>query len=248
MVSQHDVRAVHDDLADRAVLERPRLIDHFRCQPEIIAICDELCSYGLRIHTPRQGPAAPLPFLAHPVSLIDVVGEQERAGGSWHNAAELALMLELFQALMAAGIAANEVAVITPYRGQLEQLRKQFARLGIPIDYSSELLDLDEPRAVANGGVALGTVHRFQGGERSIVLFSSVVTRPAALSFLDQHENLLNVAVSRARHRFVALGSRAVLAAGKRTRLLTQAAHALSPEAFRPQLGLYARLAWLPAQ
>jgi hypothetical protein len=227
-------------LADRAVLERPRLIDHFRCQPEIIAICDALCGYGLRVHTPREAPAVPLPFLQHPVSLIDVAGEQERLGGSWHNAAELAVTLELFQALQRAGVEPSDVAVITPYRGQLEQLRKQFLRLGIPIDFSVEMLDFDEPSAPPGRGVALGTVHRFQGGERSIVLLSSVVTRRASLGFLDQRENLLNVAISRARHRLIAIGQRGLLASGNRTGLLARAAQPLAAEAFREQLGLYA--------
>jgi superfamily I DNA and/or RNA helicase len=227
-------------LADRAVLQRPRLTDHFRCQPEIIAICDSLCEYGLRIHTPPEGPALPVPFLQHPVSLVDVTGEQERSGGSWHNAAELALALELVQALLALGIEPTDLAVITPYRGQLEQLRKQLVRMGVPLDYSLEMLDFDGPIQAANSGVTLGTVHRLQGGERSIVIFSSVVTRRASLGFLDLRANLLNVAVSRARHRLITIGSRALLATGRRTGLLARAAVPLAPEAFRTQLGLYA--------
>ena len=131
------------------------------------------------------------------------------------------------------------MAVITPYRGQLEQLRRAFGRGGIPLDCSMELLDLEDAAVGrAKRGVALGTVHRFQGGERSIVLFSSVVTRARSLGFLDERENLLNVAVSRARHHFVAIGRRAVLAAGRRTRLLTDAAVTLAPDAFRRQLAM----------
>jgi hypothetical protein len=225
-------------LADRAVHERPRLIDHFRCQAEIIAICDTLCSYGLRVHTPRQAPSVPLPYLPQPVSFIDVAGEQERLGGSWYNAAELAVTLELLQSLFAHGVSPEDVALITPYRGQLEQLQKQLAALSIPIDHSYELMDLDQPPPSAQRGITLGTVHRFQGGERSVVLFSSVVTRHTSLGFLDQRENLLNVAVSRARHRFVAIGDRALLDKGERTRLLTRAATSVAPETFRMQLRL----------
>jgi hypothetical protein len=225
-------------LADRAARERPRLTDHFRCQPEIIAICDALCGYGLTVHTPRQGPSAPLPFLPAPVSLIDVAGEQERLGGSWHNPAELELTLELLNALLGAGIAADDVAIITPYRGQLELLLRQLVRAGVPIDRSLELADLEQTPAAHSGGVAVGTVHRFQGGERSVVLFSSVVSRRASLSFLDRSEHLLNVAVSRARHRFVTIGSRAVLASGERSALLVRAATRVEPDSFRAQLRL----------
>jgi hypothetical protein len=226
-------------LANRAVRERLDLREHFRCQPEIISICDQLCDYGLHVLTPREGPRVPLPFLREPVSLVDISGEQERLGGSWCNPAELAAAIELFQALLARGTDPNDVAVITPYRGQLEQLRKQFQRHGIPIDYSVELTDVeDAPPGITGRGVALGTVHRFQGGERSIVLFSSVVTRRGALGFLDDRENLLNVAISRARHRFVALGDRSVLALGRRTRLIAERAELLTRETFQSQLGL----------
>jgi RecA/RadA recombinase len=226
-------------LADRAVMDRARLTDHFRCQPEIIAICDALCDYGLQVHTPLQGPSVHVPFLSQPVNFVDVAGEQERLAGSWHNTAELALTLELVQALLALGVEPNDLAVITPYRGQLEQLQKQLVRMAIPIDRSLEMLDLDGPSVNSECGLTLGTVHRFQGGERSIVIFSSVVTRAASLGFLDQRENLLNVAVSRARHRFIAVGNRAVLATGRRTSRLVRAAEPVAVEAFRRQLGLF---------
>lgn len=222
-------------LADRAVRERPRLIEHFRCQPEIIAISDALCSYGLQVETPFETPSAPLPFLPDPVSLIDVQGEQQRLGGSWYNAAEVAQAVELLNMLLRAGIDPNEIALITPYRAQLEQLQKQLQRQGVPIDRSVEMLELELPELRAAGGVALGTVHRFQGGERSIVIFSSVVTRRSSLAFLDQRENLLNVAVSRARHRLIAIGQRALLASGSRTVSITRAASPLMAASFREQ-------------
>ena len=47
-------------LADRAVHQRPTLTTHFRCQPEIIEICDALCGYGLEIET-KPVTALPLP-------------------------------------------------------------------------------------------------------------------------------------------------------------------------------------------
>ncbi|HET8938906.1 MAG TPA: AAA domain-containing protein [Polyangiales bacterium] len=225
-------------LADRAVSERPSLSEHFRCQPEIIDISDRLCSYALQVLTPREGPTVPLPFLTDPVSLLDVAGEQERLGGSWFNRAELEHTLELLQSLTQHGVSPSDIAVITPYRGQLEQLRKRCSQAGLALDRSLELADMEELMPQRSQGIALGTVHRFQGGERSIVLFSCVVTRSSSLGFMDDRANLLNVAVSRARHRLVVLGRGVVLAQGRRTRLLTSAARPLQPEAFRMQLGL----------
>jgi hypothetical protein len=225
-------------LADRAVSERPSLSEHFRCQPEIIDISDRLCSYALQVLTPREGPAVPLPFLPEPVSLLDVPGEQERLGGSWYNRAELEHAIELLHSLTQHGVSASDIAVITPYRGQLEQLRKRCAQAGFALDRSMELADMEEAMPQRSQGIALGTVHRFQGGERSIVLFSCVVTRSSSLAFVNDRANLLNVAVSRARHRLVVLGREGLLAQGRRTRLLTSAAQPLQPESFRMQLGL----------
>ncbi|MES1177290.1 MAG: AAA domain-containing protein [Myxococcales bacterium] len=217
-------------LADRAVTQRITLVDHFRCQPEIIALSDALCDYGLTVHTPRADRAAHAPYLTHPVALVDLRGEQSPLAGSWCNELELRETLALVENLLDRGVQAADIAVITPYRGQLERLRRSFAERRIPLEYSAELNEGGS--AAQRAGVALGTVHRFQGGERSIVLFNSVVTHHASLSFLNARPNLLNVAISRAQHHFVCLGHAPVLAQGSRTRLLTAGARALAPTAY----------------
>ena len=71
-----------------------------------------------------------------------------------------------------------------------------------------------------SAGLAIGTVHRFQGGERSIVIFTTVVTRPESLPFLNERVNLLNVAVSRAKEHLLVIGHEPTLAAGRLTRAL----------------------------
>jgi len=207
------------------------LVDHFRCQPEIIAISDALCRYGLTVHTPRAHRAERAPYLTHPVALVDLHGEQSPLAGSWSNELELRETLALVESLLDRGVQPAEIAVITPYRGQLERLRQSFAERRIPLEFSPELSE-SGASGTRPAGVALGTVHRFQGGERSIVLFTSVVTRSASLSFLNQRPNLLNVAISRAQHHFICLGHANILAQGPRTRLLTQGAHPLTSAAY----------------
>ncbi|HEY0466533.1 MAG TPA: AAA domain-containing protein, partial [Polyangiaceae bacterium] len=226
-----DAHVSTQSLADRAVSERLVLVDHFRCQPEIIALSDALCRYGLTVHTARADRAAHAAYLTHPVALVDLRGEQAPLAGSWSNELELRETLALVESLLDCGVHAAEIAVITPYRGQLERLRRSFAERRIPLEYSPELGESGATGA-QRAGVALGTVHRFQGGERSIVLFSSVVTHPSSLGFLNARPNLLNVAISRARHHFICLGHAAVLSQGPRTRLLTERAHALLPTVY----------------
>jgi len=219
-------------LAEAAVAQRLVLVDHFRCQPEIIAVSDALCGYALKVHTAPASRVAQASFLTHAVCLVPVVGAQELWGGSYCNRAELSLTVAMVQALLRRGVLPHELAVITPYRGQLDVLRRTLRERQVPLEHSLELSDGDGAARRPDSGVALGTVHRFQGGERSIVLFSSVVSERRSLTFLDARPNLLNVAVSRARHHFICIGQRAVLAEGTRTRLLVEAAHVLSPGDF----------------
>ena len=203
-----DGGASAQSLADRAVPERLALHDHFRCQPEIIALSDRLCRYHLRVHTPPRSLGRQVPLLHAPVLFGEVRGAQQRARGSWQNDAEIEAVLSLLRTFERGGIDLQEVAVITPYTGQLEVLNQRLRAVG---------------RSADQGGPALGTVHRFQGGERRVVIFSTVITRPASLPFIDRRVNLLNVAISRAMDHLVVLGDSATLREGRHTRLLVEA-------------------------
>ena len=63
-------------------------------------------------------------------------------------------------------------------------------------------------------------MHRFQGGERRVVLFSTVVSRPRSLSFINDRVNLMNVAISRAREQLLVIGAPDILMQGQFTRVL----------------------------
>jgi hypothetical protein len=225
-------------LADRAVSSRGTLKDHFRCQPEIIALSDRLCGYGLTVHTPRADRTRNAPYLKHPVSLVDLRGEQTRLAGSWCNELELNETLTLVESLLRGGVQLQEIAIITPYRGQLERLRRVLMQRRIPLEHSPELAESGE-RERQPSGLALGTVHRFQGGERSIVLFTSVVTHASSLPFLNGRPNLLNVAISRAQHHFVCLGHAELLSQGPLSRLLVEGVRPLSPAAYAGSHSLF---------
>ncbi|MCB9541155.1 MAG: ATP-binding domain-containing protein [Myxococcales bacterium] len=205
-------------LADRAVGERPTLREHFRCQAPIIALSDALCGYGLVVRTPAPVGRAPLPG---PVLLSAVAGAQVRVRGSWHNPEELARVMSILGALARVGVTWGEVAVITPYVGQLEALRDATRRARIPLEGGGEGAELD---LFGGAGLALGTVHRFQGGERRVVVFSTVVTRSRSLQFLNGRVNLVNVAVSRAREHLVVVGDPVTLRGGPYSRLLVERA------------------------
>jgi superfamily I DNA and/or RNA helicase len=55
------------------------------------------------------------------------------------------------------------------------------------------------------------TVHKFQGDERDVMIFSPVVSRnvpPGAIVFLKKNGNLFNVAITRARAMLIVVGDR----------------------------------------
>lgn len=213
-------------LADRAVATRPTLVDHFRCQPEIAAVCERLCAYGLVVRTPPSSRVSSAPRLTGPLLAVPLGGEQERFSGSWVNRDEAREVVAWVLYLLACGISTDDIGVITPFRGQLELLGQQLAAARVPLADSQRAADpsnldlFDGP----SRGLALGTVHRFQGGERAIVLLSTTLTRPSSLRFIDERVNLINVAASRAREHLIAIGHEPTLLAGRHTRALLEGA------------------------
>jgi len=88
--------------------------------------------------------------------------------------------------------AQKPVGIITPYRAQANLL-------GVLLKQK----DLDKR-------VRAGTVHSFQGAENDVIIFDYVDETPnwkAGPLLLDQGARLMNVAVTRARHRLFVLGS-----------------------------------------
>jgi hypothetical protein len=202
-------------LANRTVERVPRLIDHFRCQKEIIALSDELTGYGLTVRTPVRSQGARSNYLAAPVIVENIAGTQQGFRGSWMNSAELDMLFLRLEELLGAGIRCAEIALLTPYVAQLQRIRDGLRERRLPFDdyrIQEDGVERDE--------LATGTVHRFQGGERSIVLLSMVATTSRSLRFLDERPNLLNVAISRARDHLVVFGHQPTLAAGRYTRVL----------------------------
>lgn len=218
-------------LAERATGYVVSLRDHFRCQGPIIAISDRLCRYDLRVRTEPRSFGDRVPWLASPVVLIPARGEQVADGGSWRNDGERDALLQALAEVLEAGVAASEIAVLTPYRGQLASLRRGVRRLLGGRGGGDEWAEnADE------GGVALGTVHRFQGGERDVVLLSTVITRDRSLPFMNQRVNLVNVAVSRARVHLVVVGNPDVLSRGAVTRELVRGATVVGVSPLPPTL------------
>jgi ATP-dependent RNA/DNA helicase IGHMBP2 len=123
--------------------------------------------------------------LITPLLLLDTAGcgmyEQVNAAGSRFNEGEGELVRQHVEKLVRCGLQPQQIAVITPYNGQVETLRN--------------LLLPNHPK------LEIRSVDGFQGGERPVVVLSLVRSSPRGgmdgIGFLKE-DRRLNVAVTRA--------------------------------------------------
>jgi hypothetical protein len=213
-------------LAERAVVEVPSLRDHFRCQRQIIEVSSRLCGYDLVVRTPPASLSDQLPLLRGPLVGLRTAGSQTAHIGSWRNQEEVRRVVELVRQMLRSGIRTDQIAVLTPYRSQMRSLEVALRAARIPLDrpeWDDAPLFRDLEPGRPSGGVAVGTLHRFQGGERDVVVLSMVVSRESSLEFTNSRVNLINVAVSRARLHLILVGDPRILAQGKVTGELVRA-------------------------
>ena len=176
----------------QAVAERraplPRsLTEHFRSQPEIVTLASAWSGYSLDVRTPPRSLSQVSRRLTRAVAVRDVEGVGERAPEGIVNEAEAARVVALVEALVLDGVAARDVAVLTPFVGQSARIERELLRRGL----------------VHDDGVLVRTVHKLQGGERRVVVFSVTATEARHLRWLASRPHLLHVAASRAQDHLV---------------------------------------------
>ncbi len=186
------------------------LLYHYRCMPEIIGYCNTLL-YAGRIHNARVAPRSPHLEWMPCMSWVDVRGEPRRVGGSWVNDEEVHEILRwlvaerdrLTIAMDQHGSPVRRrlsdmVAIIAPLTRQAHVLRTAL----------SDALGEDDVREMV-----IGTVHKLQGAERPVVIFSLTQSHPINTPLMADRDGgmLMNVAVSRARDAFVIFANRATL-------------------------------------
>lgn len=176
-----------------------QLRDHFRSCAEIIEFSNgEFYKGDLRTATRYDGLKPPKGEKPG-IRWIDIKGEARRPNtGSAYNQEEAKAVVAELKRLVSAGYAGT-VGVTTPFRKQAEEIK------GILERYEPQLYEelLKKHEFIAD------TVHKFQGDERDLMIFSTVITRNAPAStigFLASTGNLFNVAITRARAMLVVVG------------------------------------------
>jgi hypothetical protein len=193
------------------------LTDNYRSHPALIAVssaafynnalvacADEeqsraFCNWEGLTQAARDVPGG-FPLLFHGVE-----GEDAREGNSpsWFNALEATAVLGHVRSAIAhrgGGVGPKDVGVVTPYHKQALKLRALLDKHGLR-------------------DVAVGSVEKFQGGERSVIVLSAVRSSPEHVAFDAKHAlgflsnpKRFNVAITRARALLVVVGNPAVLA------------------------------------
>lgn len=129
-----------------------------------------------------------------PIDFIDTAGASydegtDPDGDSRYNLQEADLVLKKVQALLASGLAASEIAVISPYSAQVRLLRERLKGPDVEID----------------------SVDGFQGREKEAVIVSLVRSnREGQIGFLEDVRRM-NVALTRARRKLIVIGDSATI-------------------------------------
>ncbi|MFH1921231.1 MAG: AAA domain-containing protein [Planctomycetota bacterium] len=162
-------------------------LEFYEAELEADAVVREHLLVGLEGVTPT-------PLTQSAVEFIDTAGagfdeEVEPDGQSRLNRQEATLVCRKVQELLDSGVAADDIAVITPYAAQVRLLREQLPVAGLEID----------------------SVDGFQGREKEAVVMSLVRSNPKGeIGFLADVRRM-NVAMTRARRKLLVVGDSATV-------------------------------------
>lgn len=176
-----------------------QLKDHFRSCIDIIEFSNEVF-YDGSLRTATNYSMLKTPDGEKPgIRWINTIGKTIRPNnGSAYNSEEASAVVIELKRLVDAGYEGS-IGVTTPFRRQATEIKT--------------LLEKNEPRLyeslLRDHEFIADTVHKFQGDERDLMIFSTVVADgapSATLGFLSSTGNLFNVAITRARAVLVIVG------------------------------------------
>jgi superfamily I DNA and/or RNA helicase len=180
--------AAHGDLAKVTLAEQHRMNARIMAFPS-----EALYAGALRAHPAVAGRAVD----GAPLEVVDTAGrgfEEETPEGSdsKQNAGEAELAAAEVRRVLALGVPAGEIAVISPYDAQVQRLRQLLA-------------------AEVEAGLEVDTVDGFQGREKEAVVVSLVrANETGEVGFLADVRRM-NVAITRARSKLVVVGDGATV-------------------------------------
>ncbi|MEW5596906.1 AAA domain-containing protein [Peribacillus frigoritolerans] len=175
------------------------LSEHRRCYDEIIDYCNKLVYKGNL--EPKRGKGKE--DINYPLTTLSIghlghnqidTYESSKKAGSRFNEKEADVIAtwidENFESIKKAYPGENPknlIGIITPFKMQVGKIKNALS-------------------PSVNDYINVGTVHAFQGGERKVIIMSTVYGKNDGCFFIDANKSLLNVAVSRAKDSFLVFG------------------------------------------
>lgn len=197
----YSVSSLYDLAA--GVAEAGQLInlrDHHRSHSDIIEFSNEVF-YGGRLRVATRYTQLNRPLKSEPgVVWQDIRGEvlRPQRGGA-QNPQEAKAIVSALEDLMVRRAYSGSVGVVTPFQAQAQLIKS----------YVAEHPELS--RLSKKAELLVDTVHKFQGDERDVIVFSPVVSNGithSALGFLRSNGDLFNVAITRARGLLLVVGDK----------------------------------------
>ncbi|MFN8398770.1 MAG: AAA domain-containing protein [Anaerolineales bacterium] len=167
---------------------------------------DETVRTALLVDLPHVSEAT---LTTRAVHFIDTAGasydeEPEPDGESRLNPLEAELVVKKVNELLAHGVAAEQIAVISPYSAQVKLLRQKLNK------YASSAA---EDGGLSKQGIEVDSVDGFQGREKEVIVVSLVRSNPEGeVGFLADTRRM-NVAMTRAKRSLIVIGDSATITA-----------------------------------
>ena len=174
------------------------LRDHHRSHSDIIEFSNRFF-YEDRLRVATRYEHLRFPSSSNTgVRWVHVDGKVSRpAAGGAVNRREADAVVNSLRHLMLEQGYYGTVGAVSPFRAQANLIRQKVSQ------------DSQLERSLINAEFLVDTVHKFQGDERDVMIFSPVLSdgiSPGAIGFLQNNGNLFNVAISRARAMLLVVG------------------------------------------
>ena len=179
-----------------------QLLNQRRSNPKLVEVINH-AFYADRLiaqNSMHNSIVARAPFSDCVIGMYSVLDGAVRftRGGTRQNTANADAVMELLDIYSQDKEETFSIGVITPYTGQVSMLKARFVEKKYSLDFQDR--------------VEIGTVHTFQGSECDVIIFDLVDCSKFEKSNKvyfgkiyggEQGEQLLNVAISRARHKLI---------------------------------------------
>lgn len=174
------------------------LRDHHRSHADIIEFSNQFFYEGrLRVATRYEQLNRPSPDLPG-VRWVHVIGQVTRPDtGGAVNQVEAKEVVQTIRRLVVEQDYTGTIGVVSPFRAQANLIRQTVYQ------------DTQLERRLIDADFLVDTVHKFQGDERDVMVFSPVLSAEissGAMGFLRNNGNLFNVAITRARAMLLVVG------------------------------------------